>query len=417
INEEITYLKFKEVLRDIISKNHKEIKFWNMSINFDVQATKFEVSDYAVFLDGLQEEFKIMFIISTGNNTDGGDDKISPPSDSFRALSVSAVKQDLSRTSYTKKGSIGFHASKPDVSIFGGDINDRISVVSNNKIVETTGGSSYATPLITRLVANLTNMQYSLLEIPAILSSYSSWVAQKRCLKDIAYYPTGALPIDNTELFNMINKKLMWVSTTSVGGGYRHGFYNLEFPLFEEGYDFKFILSYNVDAKFAKNSTFEYVLDSTKVVMGRENPFKKNNINSTDSTWLLSEGVGNEELSKFLFLTEASQRIFKGKYKNRNTLISWPKRIRSSSKTQRPKNQEVKTLPIKKWGLSFVRDVIDTTINRKEMRDQEIAIAFIGESANYDFYDSFVNLNHDIVEKINISSDVKNVVSDEIIFE
>ena len=405
------YFEFKNIIKKIIKQNTK-IKIWNLSINFSFETSIFEISDLGVFLDKLQDDYNVIFIISTGNkNKNDKENRILPPADSFKAISVSSLNSKLEKTTYSREGRLGFHSFKPDTAIFGGDVGDEITLISKNLLTNSIGGSSFATPLISRLTANLYNEGFSLLEIPVILNAYSAWLSIEKNNKNIKYYPAGILQIDNTRLFNMLGNQLLTVSTISIDKHYKQGFMSFKFPKYENGYDFKFVLSININSELAKNSTFEYVLDAPVIKMGRVNPFENQKIINQDSNWIYQDKheVRND------VLTETMQRIYKGKYKNRNTLISMPIRNRSSIKTKI--NEHKLQRDITNWGITLTRDMINAG-SRENAKNQEIAIAIVASSKNKNFYNEFIRLNNEIILSKDLEEkQIIKLKSDNIIFD
>lgn len=403
ISEEDTIGSFKTKVQKIISENSHNIKIWNISICFPGEKQSEILSQVGVFLDRLQTKHKVLIFVATGNIDENDKlDIINSPSGSFRAISVSSVKKNNQPTSYTKMGHGKFLNQKPDFAIFGGDYDDRIKVISNSMICESDGGTSFATPLAVRKATTLLDLKFDILEVPTILNAYATWYSLKNHIKINHKNGNGVIPIDSNEMLNLINDNAMVVFKKELSTDYYQGYLNLKIPKYDDKYDVEIVASINVYGELAGYSTYEYVLDSSTFIVGRVDPF---------SGKIKSEMHPNIESDVRDGKSEESLRVYRGKFKTRNTKISIPKRSRTSKKINKALQIEK---DIDNWGIKFTRNLIGKTRNKVD--PQKIAICVIFSSKNQNFFQEYINLNKNIIENYNELTNVQENVLEEILF-
>ena len=163
-------------------ENHPEVKVWNLSLGTEKSITNQTFSDLAIALDRLQDEHGVTFIIAAGNYSNppfrgwppedlGEADRVCAPADSVRAVVVgslahrehssSRVKVDQP-SPFSRRGPGPLYLPKPELSHIGGNCNaqggsSQIGVLSldgRGNVAEDVG-TSFATPLISTLAANL----------------------------------------------------------------------------------------------------------------------------------------------------------------------------------------------------------------------------------------------------------------------
>ncbi len=166
-------------IQDAVSLNAKKVKLWNMSLGTRTEADLNNFSDFGYGLDKLQDDYGVLIIKSAGNcdNFTRGKPKsrISESADSVRSLVVGSIAHskdhyDLSEkdhpSPFSRKGRAPGHIIKPDVSDYGGNagidtngvptINGVPSFDLNGNVVNNIG-TSFSTPRVTALTANIMN--------------------------------------------------------------------------------------------------------------------------------------------------------------------------------------------------------------------------------------------------------------------
>jgi hypothetical protein len=171
---------FVNNLYEVIRKYSAIVKDWNISLGTE-KLCQDTISDLAVILDEIQDEYGVNIVISAGNysgslrewppNIDRGkDDRITIPADSVRAITVGSVANvgisgfvEKDRPSpFSRKGPGANYIIKPDVVYSGGNCDSTgnfagtgiVSFDINGNLVEGIG-TSYSAPVVTALIASL----------------------------------------------------------------------------------------------------------------------------------------------------------------------------------------------------------------------------------------------------------------------
>ncbi len=403
ISEKDTIASFKQKVQKIISENGHNIKIWNISLSFPGEKQSEVLSQVGVFLDRLQVKHKVLIFVATGNIDQKDKLKIiNSPSGSFMAVSVSSVKKNNQPTSYTKTGHGMFLNQKPDFAIFGGDDDDKIRIISNSMVSESSGGTSFANPLAVRKAVALLDLKFDILEIPAILNTYATWYSLKNDININDKNGNGVIPVDSNEMLNLINDNAMVVFNKELSPDYYQGYLNLKIPKFENKYDVEIVSSINVNGQLTNYSTYEYVLDSSTFTLGRVDPFKGKIQNEMHPN--MENGVRDGK-------SEQSLRVYRGKLKTRNTKISIPVRARASKKFSTKFQKEEN---IDNWGIKFTRNLIGKT--RNKVGSQKIAVCIIFSSKNQNFFQEYINLNKNIIKNYNELTNIQENIIEEILF-
>ncbi|TXH90333.1 MAG: S8 family peptidase [Rhodoferax sp.] len=167
--------------------NRPDIKVWNLSLGSVIPCSDHIFSDFAQKLDELSDRFQVLFVVAAGNHLidprrawptelAGGEDRISSPADSVRALTVGSVAHaDAADTvvrawepaPYSRRGMGPVFTPKPDIVHFGGNVhhtgnpeapwkpgNTSIAVLTAGNEIGHGYGTSYAAPLASAMAAH-----------------------------------------------------------------------------------------------------------------------------------------------------------------------------------------------------------------------------------------------------------------------
>lgn len=167
--------------------NRPDVKVWNLSLGSTAPCADQQFSDFAQKLDELSDRFQVLFVVAAGNHLNdprrawptelaGGEDRISSPADSVRALTVGSIAHaDAADTvvkawepaPYSRRGMGPVFTPKPDIVHFGGNVHHTgnpatpwqtgqastgVLTAANQHIMGC--GTSYAAPLVSAMAAH-----------------------------------------------------------------------------------------------------------------------------------------------------------------------------------------------------------------------------------------------------------------------
>lgn len=179
--DSIGELALMEIIEEVMEKYADTVKIWNISLGIPDQICQGTMSDLGVFLDDVQDKYKVQIFVSSGNlnsaplrkwppQPDMGErDRIIAPADSVRAVTVGALALYDSEDSIVKKnepspfsrrGPGANYVIKPDIVDYGGNLSvdykiDDLGMRGMDpfgRIVEG-NGTSYSTPRAVRKYA------------------------------------------------------------------------------------------------------------------------------------------------------------------------------------------------------------------------------------------------------------------------
>lgn len=173
------FFEIKDMMERVQIKK-PDIRVWNLSFGENVPVSMSEISKFAVWLDKFQQEYNCICVIAAGN-IDNVDDRrrwppekncpkdaqrISSPGDSVMGVSVAAMSHvdypgiiGLDEPAcYSRSGPVANLILKPDHIHYGGISMVGIKSISSNKNqcnITQDLGTSFATPLVSTITANL----------------------------------------------------------------------------------------------------------------------------------------------------------------------------------------------------------------------------------------------------------------------
>ncbi len=169
------------ILDDVVPK-YPQVKVWNLSLSADEPCEDQRFSHLAMKLDEIQDRHGVTFVIAVGNYNQppfrrwppddlGEADRIAPPADSVRAISVGSVAH-LDKPStrvrrdepspFSRRGPGPVSLPKPEVAHYGGNC-DATGRFMQTGVISTDGfsqlaediGTSFAAPMVASLLANV----------------------------------------------------------------------------------------------------------------------------------------------------------------------------------------------------------------------------------------------------------------------
>lgn len=144
-----------KLIKEII-ENNRDIKVWNLSLGSMLEINSNFISPLADFLDKIQYENDIIFVISGTNKPENSKiTKIGSPADSINSIVVNSVNFNGTPASYSRQGPVLSFFNKPDISYYGGEADGKKIKAFSPYGIKEIMGTSFAAPWIARKVAYL----------------------------------------------------------------------------------------------------------------------------------------------------------------------------------------------------------------------------------------------------------------------
>jgi hypothetical protein len=258
-------------IREIVETN-RDIKVWNISLGSPLEVDENFISVEAAELDRLQYEFSDILFVVAGTNKPKSADKLrlGSPADSINSLVVNACRRDCSATSYHRNGPVLSFFNKPDLSYFGGDFDERLSLCTATGKVNSYG-TSYAAPWIARKAAYLIYvMKFSREVAKALLiDAAGGWFPNKNfeSLTSLGY---GVVPKKIEDVINSADDEIKFYMEGEVSA-YRMSVMNLPVPLDPKTGKFPYFaratLCYFPNCK--REHGVDYTLTEVDMLLGR----------------------------------------------------------------------------------------------------------------------------------------------------
>lgn len=223
-------------INEIISSN-KDIKVWNLSLGSKLEINPNFISPEAAMLDKIQYENEVIFIIAGTNNnaTEKEPKAIGAPADSINSLVVNSVNFDNQPASYTRKGPVLSFFTKPDISYYGGDGKNLMSVCTptGEAFVK---GTSFSAPWISRKMSYLIDILGLSREVSKalIINSATGWEKQKI---DISLIGHGIVPLKIDDVVRCPDDEIQFV-LSGVSEKYDTYNYNIPVPVSKDKHPF-----------------------------------------------------------------------------------------------------------------------------------------------------------------------------------
>lgn len=223
-------------IREIVMTN-PDVKVWNLSLGSVLEINPNYMSPEAAALDKIQSEYDVIFVVA-GTNKGSNITKtmrIGAPADSLNSLVVNSVDSNNEPASYHRVGPVLSFFNKPDVSYYGGDKDEYITVCLPNGEGKMKG-TSFAAPWITRKLAFLIyKMGFSREVAKAlIVDSAARWNRRDDTSHAIGF---GVVPIRIEEIINSADDEIRFVMNGSTES-YETYTYRLPVPYENETHPF-----------------------------------------------------------------------------------------------------------------------------------------------------------------------------------
>lgn len=224
-------------IKNIVS-NNLDIKVWNLSLGSSLEISQNFISPEGAILDELQAKYDVIFIVAGTNKPTinaPNEMRIGAPADSLNSLVVNSVDFNGNPAPYTRTGPVLSFFNKPDVSYYGGTLNEPISVCTSS-FNNYKHGTSFAAPWITRKVAYLIYKIGLSREVAKalIIDSAANWSSTSSVSPKTGY---GIVPIRIEEILKTPDDEIKFIMQTD-SDDYETYTYNLPVPDVDRKYPF-----------------------------------------------------------------------------------------------------------------------------------------------------------------------------------
>lgn len=252
-----------EIIEEVMEKHSSTVKVWNISLGIESNVCKGKMSDLGIFLDYIQDEYKVQIFVSSGNlnqqphrtwppqNTMGERDRIISPADSVRAITVGSLALRDSDDSivkcyepspFSRRGPGANYIVKPDVVDFGGNIDTTLSISgigingldANGYVVEGIG-TSYSNP---RVVQKYSTVYDEMIDKDLLLAKamiiHSARMASREFLDqnqdNIKYYGFGMPSVNVQDILQCSEDEITLVFRQKITQGSHLEMFDFPFP-------------------------------------------------------------------------------------------------------------------------------------------------------------------------------------------
>ncbi|WP_405376665.1 S8 family peptidase [Pseudobutyrivibrio sp.] len=212
-----------------IIKENLDIKVWNLSLGSALEIDENYMSPEAFFLDEIQTEYDVTFVIAgTNDNARTLRKRIGAPADSLNSLVVNAVDCNNHVAEYSRKGPVLGFFFKPDVAYFGGDKNGYMRVCGPLGEANV-NGTSFAAPWISRKMAFLVYKMGLSREVAKalIIDAAAGWQPED-CVESFKGY--GIVPTHINDILRTKDDEMRFV-ISNVIDEYETYTYSLPIPV------------------------------------------------------------------------------------------------------------------------------------------------------------------------------------------
>jgi len=271
-------MKVIKDIRMIVSSN-PDIKVWNLSLGSEIETSINCISPVAAVLDELQFEHDAIFVVAGTNNNDKKIKfpRVGSPADSLNSVVVNSISFSGKPEKYSRSGPVLCFFNKPDVSAFGGNDEDGMTVYSSNGR-QKKSGTSYAAPWIARKLAYLIQVMNLPREVAKalIIDSAAGWNTDGTLQNLIGF---GKVPTRISDILNTPSNEIKFF-VQGVSETYDTYAYNIPVPKWKDKYPFVAKATLCYFPKSARKQGVDYTCTEMDVHFGR---LHNNKIKSIDN--------------------------------------------------------------------------------------------------------------------------------------
>ena len=242
-------------IRDTIER-HKDIKIWTMSAGTIEESDLNTFSEYGIALDNIADENDVLIIKSAGNSTAFARreqmERIAKMADSVRSLVVGSIAGEKSiydfadvgmPSPFTRIGPGPGYIVKPDLVAYGGNAGIRpdgkvtttgIKVLDSEGRPARTPGTSFSTPWVARIAAELNHMidgKFDPLLIKALLVHNATYPLETHLkLEDKITYMGFGMPSGTRDILYNSENEITLILRDKLQKGYYIDVLDFPFP-------------------------------------------------------------------------------------------------------------------------------------------------------------------------------------------
>lgn len=333
-------------IQEIISRN-RDIKVWNLCLGSKMETSPNFISPEAAILDKIQRDNNVIFVIAGTNKTtnDKNDMRLGAPADSINAVVVNSVRNNNQPASYSRKGPVLAFFRKPDISYYGGDINERIHVCTpmGDAIV---CGTSYAAPWISRKLCYLIDILGMSRELAKalLIHSATNWKTQDE--ESFNFMGNGIVPIDINQITHSANDEIRFM-LSGKSKQYNTYSYNIPIPAYNGRHPFITKATLCYFPRCSRNQGVDYTNTELDIQFGRLTPKKvKTTKNKSKDINGIKPIDNNYQSIPGHYTLESTAREYFRKWDN----------VKHIREIFTGKNQPKKAYQTTLWGLSLKRN-------------------------------------------------------------
>lgn len=252
-----------EIIEEVMKKYSSTTKIWNLSLGIQNKVCDDSMSDLGIFLDYIQDKYKVQIFVSSGNlnstplrmwppqSSIGERDRIISPADSVRAITVGSVAlydsddsivKAMQPSPFSRRGPGANYIVKPDVVDYGGNCSKTHHIEGlgmkgldiHGNIVEG-NGTSYSTPRIVQKYASIYDemVEKDMLLAKAMLihsARMNSRDLLNKNQNNIKYYGFGIPSVSAQDILHCKSNEVTLVFKQKVVQGSHLEMYDFPYP-------------------------------------------------------------------------------------------------------------------------------------------------------------------------------------------
>ena len=293
-----------KAIREIVAEN-SDIKVWNLSLGSLLPIKRNFISPEGAELDRIQSEYDVIFVVAGTNRPDAAPAvmPIGAPADSLNSVTVNAVDIEGKPASYHRVGPVLSFFHKPDISCYGGDIDQgmRVCTPVGEKYV---AGTSFSAPWISRKMAYLICVLGFTREVAKalLIDAAAGWDSIGDVSPSVGY---GIVPKRIEDILQTPNDEIKFIMTGSTDA-YETYTYRIPVPVAKGKQPFYARATLCYFPRCVRNQGVDYTSTEMDIHFGRVNIEKNGKIRIKSINANLQGDTGSNPLFE-----EEARKVFR----------------------------------------------------------------------------------------------------------